>query len=289
MDFVLENENIKKVRINKRDVIDQIRVALWYSHIQHGLDAQLPSQIARIIEPDKIRVVDGCVTDNDRKWRNYKNGLNVPHPKLIDKAEAAVQGSSFIINHVLWQAMKNSINLDLFLKDSIGKLSWEVQRILYKSNKYDCDKTLVENLSSKKLIQLERLASLDVLAALVIFLRLSIVESKGIIDISRAIYRTLLIICMKKPYLHFSEGLIVLMNSHVFSVADSKESILGDSFKEDFLMDLQILRTQFSQTDNGKLTDKTWKEDVIASSDFLEKVRFHNLFEESHIMTVEAI
>ncbi|WP_228199613.1 hypothetical protein [Acinetobacter sp. WCHAc010052] len=285
----MKNENIKKVRINKRDVIDQLRVALWYSHIQHGLDAQLPSQIARIIEPDKIRVLDGCVTDNDRKWRNYKNGLNVPHPKLIDKAEAVVPGSIFIINHVLWQAMKNSINLDLLLKDGIGKLSWEVQRILYKSNKYNCDSKLIENLSSKKLIQLERLASLDALAALVIFLRLSIVESKGIIDISRAIYRTLLIICMKKPYSHFSEGLIVLMNSHVFSVADSKESILGDSFKEDFLMDLQILSTQFSQTDNGKLTDKTWKEDVMASSDFLEKVRFHNLFEESHIMTVEAI
>ena len=86
MGRVLKNENIRKVRVNKRDAIDQIRVALWYSHIQHRLDEYLPSQIARIIEPDKIRVVDGCVTDNDRKWRNYKNGLNVPHPKLIDKA-----------------------------------------------------------------------------------------------------------------------------------------------------------------------------------------------------------
>ena len=86
MGCVLQNENIRKVRINKRDVVDQIRVALWYSHIEHGLHVHLPSHIARIVEPDKIRVVDGCVTDNDRKWRNYKNGLNVPHPKLIDKA-----------------------------------------------------------------------------------------------------------------------------------------------------------------------------------------------------------
>lgn len=289
MDYVLKNENIKKVRINKRDVIDQIRVALWYSHIQHGLDAQLPSQIARIIEPDKIRVVDGCVTDNDRKWRNYKNGLNVPHPKLIDKAEAAVQGSSFIINHVLWQAMKNSINLDLLLKDSIGKLSWEVQRILYKPNKYDCDRKLAENLSPKKLIQLERLASLDALAALVIFYRMGVEGTSSIVDISRAIYRTLLIVCSQKPYSHFSESLILLMNSQVFSLADSKQSILGDSFKDDFLMDLQILRSQFSKMNNEKLVGNTLKEDIRASSDFLEKVRFHNLVEEATIMTVDAI
>lgn len=289
MGYVLKNENIGKVRINKRDVIDKIRIALWYSHLQHGFDAQLPSEIAKMIEPDKIRVVNGCVTDNDRKWRNYKNGLNVPHPKLIDKAEAAVQGSSLIINHVLWQAMKNSVNLDLLLKDGIGKLSWEVQRILYKPSKYNCDRKLVESLSSKKLMQLERLASLDALAALVIFYRMGVEDTSSIVDISRAIYRTLLIICMKKPYLHFSESLILLMHSQVFSLADSKQSILGDSFKDDFLRDLQILRSQFSMIDNEKLADHTWKEDVKASSDFLEKVMFHNLFEESTIMTVEAI
>lgn len=289
MGYILQNENIGKVRINKRDVIDQIRIALWYSHLQHGSNAQLPSEIAKMIEPDKIRVVNGCVTDNDRKWRNYKNGLNVPHPKLIDKAEAVVQGSSLIINHVLWRAMKNSINLDLLLKDGIGKLSWEVQRILYKPSKYNCDRKLVESLSSKKLMQLERLASLDALAALVIFYRMGVEDTSSIVDISRAIYRTLLIICMKKPYLHFSESLILLMHSQVFSLVDPKESILGDSFKEDFLMDLQILMTQFSKMESEKLVTNTWKKDVRISSDFLEKVRFHNLFKESTIMTVGAI
>ena len=262
MGRVLKNENIRKVRVNKRDAIDQIRVALWYSHIQHRLDEYLPSQIARIIEPDKIRVVDGCVTDNDRKWRNYKNGLNVPHPKLIDKAEEVVQGSSLIINHVLWQALRDAVDIDLLLQESIGKLSWEVQRILYKSNKHDCDRKLVEHLSPKKLMQLERLASLDALAALVIFLRLGVLKSKGIVDISRAIYRTLLIICMKKPYSHFSESLILVMYAQVFSLADSKQSILGDSFKDDFLRDLQILMSQFSKMDSEKLVTNTWKKDV---------------------------
>ena len=289
MDFFLKNENIRKPRINKRDEIDQLRVVLWYSFIKQCLATNTPSEVARIIEPHKIRVVDGCTTDNDKKWRNYKNGSNVPNPKLIDKAEAIVQGSSLIINHVLWQAMKNSINLDLLLKDSIGKLSWEVQRILYKPNKYDCDRKLAENLSPKKLIQLERLASLDALAALVIFYRMGVEDTSSIVEISRAIYRTLLIICMKKPYSHFSESLILLMHSQVFSLVDPEESILGDSFKEDFLMDLQILRTQFSKMDSEKLVTNTWKKDVRISSDFLEKVRFHNLFKESTIMTVDAI
>jgi len=75
----------------------------------------------------------------------------------------------------------------------------------------------------------------------------------------------------------------------VFSLADSKQSILGDSFKDDFLRDLQILMSQFSKMDSEKLVTNTWKKDVRISSDFLEKVRFHNLFKESTIMTVDAI
>ena len=94
---------------------------------------------------------------------------------------------------------------------------------------------------------------------------------------------------MKKPYLHFSESLILLMHSQVFSLVGHKESILGDSFKEDFLIDLQILMTQFSKMESKKLVTNAWKKDVRISSDFLEKVRFHNLFKESTIMTVDAI
>ena len=122
-----------------------------------------------------------------------------------------------------------------------------------------------------------------------IYLRVGVVEGKSVLDISRAIYRTLLIVCSKYPYFYHSESFILLMKSCVFSLVESKDSILGESFKEDFLMDLQILRSQFSKMENGKLADYTWKEDVRVSSDFLEKVRFHNLFKESTIMTVGAI
>lgn len=271
------------------DDIDMLRVGLWYTFIKYHLSVNSNYQISRIIEPDNFRINDHRKIYCDKKWRNYQKGLNVPNSKLVEQVESIITGSSSIINHLLWQVLRDSADIDLLIQQSIGKLSWEVQRILYKPNKYNCDRTLVESLSSKKLIQLERLASLDALAALVIFYRMGAEDTSSTVDISRAIYRTLLILCMKKPYLHFSESLILLMHSQVFSLVGQKESILGDSFKEDFLMDLQILRTQFSKMDNEKSADNTWKEDVRVSSDFLEKVRFHNLFEESTIMTVEAI
>lgn len=287
----MKNENFEKsrTRINSMDDIDVFRVVLWYSFIRYRLSANSNYQISRIVEPNNFRVNDHRIIYCDKKWRNYQNGLNVPNSKLLERVESIVEGSSLIINHVLWQALRDAVDIDLLLQESIGKLSWEVQRILYKSNKHDCDRKLVEHLSPKKLMQLERLASLDALAALVIFLRLGVLKSKGIVDISRAIYRTLLIICMKKPYSHFSESLILVMYAQVFSLADSKQSILGDTFKDDFLRDLQILRSQFSMIDNEKLVTNTWKKDVRISSDFLEKVRFHNLFKESTIMTVGAI
>jgi hypothetical protein len=93
---------------------------------------------------------------------------------LIGQAESHVQGSSMLLKHTLWQVMNNSISMDSLLSDELRNLSWEVQRILYKANKYDCGSALVTHLSKRKLRQLECLAGLDALAAQIIFFKLAI-------------------------------------------------------------------------------------------------------------------
>lgn len=280
----MKNGNLEKTRINKRDDIDVQRVILWYSYLRDHLEAKNPSQIARIIEPHKIRVVEGYIIDNDKKWRNYKNGLNVPNPKLIDQTESVVQGSSLMINHVLWQVMKSSTGIDLLLQECIGKLSWEVQRILYQSNKYSSCNKLVPNLSKRKLKQLEHLAGLDALAAQIIFLRVSIIQNENVLDICRSIYRTLLIICIEIPFFYHCESLILLMNRNIFSLVDSRDSILGEGFEYNFSKNVKILLNLFLAMEDRALVGITRKERVKALSDLLHNAKVLNFFDESNFL-----
>lgn len=275
---------MEKTRINKRDDIDVQRVILWYSYLRHHLVAKNPSQIARIIEPHKIRVVEGYIIDNDKKWRNYKKGLNVPNPKLIDQAESVVQGSSLIINHVLWQAMKSSTGIEL-LQECIKKLSWEVQRILYQSNKYSGCNKLVPNLSKRKLKQLEHLAGLDALAAQIIFLRISIIKNENVLDICRSIYRTLLIICIEIPFFYYRESLIALMNRNIFSLVDSRNSILDKGFEYNFSENVKKLLELFLAMEDRVLVGITRKQRIKALSDLLHNIKILDFFEEFNFLT----
>lgn len=280
----MKNENLEKTRINKRDDIDVQRVMLWYSYLIHDLNLNTPSQIAREIEPHKIRVVDGYITDNDKKWRNYKNGLNVPNPKLIDQTESIVQGSSLMINHVLWQVMKSSTNIDLLMKECIGKLSWEVQQILYQSNKYSSGNKLISNLSKRKLKQLEHIAGLDALAAQIIFLRANIVQNENVLDICRSIYRTLLIICIEIPFFYHCKSLISLMNRNIFSLVDSSSSILGEGFEYNFSENVKKLLNLFLAMEDRALVGITRKERTKALSDLLHNAKVLDFFYESKFL-----
>ncbi|OAL76232.1 hypothetical protein AY606_13025 [Acinetobacter sp. SFB] len=272
---------MEKTRINKRDDIDVQRVVLWYSYIEHCLRKTVPSEIARVIEPHKIRVHEGYIIDNDRKWRNYKKGLNVPNPKLIEKAESIVPGSSMMINHILWQTMRDSMPIDVLLQERVGRLSWKVQRLLYVHNKYDESKKLVSSLSKKKLMQLERLAGLDALAAQIIFLRVGIVQNENVLNIFRSIYRTLLIICTEIPFFYHCESLIVLMNSYVFSLIEPRSAIL-DKRVEDFTRNVKTLINLLLAMEDAGLVGFTRKEGIRLLSDFLSDSKVLNLFGESN-------
>ncbi|WP_336172097.1 hypothetical protein, partial [Acinetobacter ursingii] len=212
---------MKNTKMEKRSELDIVRVSLWYWYIRVNLSKNSDYQIEKVIEPNAFNKNKHGDAYHNNKWRGYRLGKHTPSPILIGQAESHVQGSSMLLKHTLWQVMNNSISIESLLSDELRNLSWEVQRILYKANKYDYGSALVTHLSKRKLRQLECLAGLDALAAQIIFFKLAVQREEDTSALSQSIYRTLLIICTELPFFNYREHFISLVNWNVFSLVSS--------------------------------------------------------------------
>lgn len=275
--------------MEKRSELDIVRVSLWYWYIRVNLSKNSDYQIEKVIEPDAFNKNKHGDAYHNNKWRGYRLGKHTPSPILIGQAESYVKGSSMLLKHTLWQVMNNSISIDSLLSDELRNLSWEVQRILYKANKYDCDSLLVTNLSKRKLRQLECLAGLDALAAQIIFFKLAVKREEDTSALSQSIYRTLLIMCTELPFFNYRAHFISLINSNVFSLVSSTEKVLGKNFVDSFSKNVKILiNLLLSMEDTGKV-GITRKESIRALSNLLHETQVLNLLEGGNLLTIDAI
>lgn len=275
--------------MEKRSELDIVRVSLWYWYIRVNLSKKSDYQIEKVIEPDAFNKNKYGDAYHNNKWRGYRLGKHTPSPILIGQAESHVEGSSMLLKHTLWQVMNNSISIDSLLSVELRNLSWEVQRILYKANKYDCGSLLVTNLSKRKLRQLECLAGLDALAAQIIFFKLAVKSEEDTSALSQSIYRTLLIICTELPFFNYRAHFISLINSNVFSLVSSTENVLGKNFVDSFSKNVRILiNLLLSMEDTGKV-GITRKESIRALSNLLHETQVLNILEGDNLLTIDVI
>lgn len=280
---------MKNTQMEKRSELDIVRVSLWYWYIRVNLSKNSDYQIEKVIEPDAFNKNKHGDAYHNNKWRGYRLGKHTPSPILISQAESHVQGSSMLLKHTLWQVMNNSISIESLLSDELRNLSWEVQRILYKANKYDCGSTLVTHLSKRKLRQLECLAGLDALAAQIIFFKLAVQREEDTSALSQSIYRTLLIICTELPFFNYREHFISLVNWNVFSLVSSTKEVWGKSTVYNFSKNVKILiNLLLAMEDKGKV-GITRKESVRALSNLLHETRVLNLLDVTNVLKKDAM
>ncbi|AWV87254.1 hypothetical protein [Acinetobacter radioresistens] len=280
---------MQKAKIKRRDHIDAVRVALWYSYIRENLSKNSDYQIERIIEPEAFGKNEYGDAYHNNKWRGYRVGKHTPNQKLINAAESHVFGSCKVINNILWQVIRGHKEIDWLIKHGISQLSWAVQRILYKPNKYDASLELIPDLSRKELIRLERLAGLDALAAQVIFFKLAAHRDGNTFAISQSIYRTLLIICTEIPFFYYREHLISLVNFYVFSSVSSTKEIFGENFEDSFSKNVKILLDLLLAMEDKMIVGITRKERVRVLSDLLHETRVLSLLDGGYFLTLDAL
>lgn len=231
----------KRSKKLRRDWIDVIRTTIWYAYIESNFSHATTYQIEKIIEPEAF-VKDKKYFYHHNKWAKYKLGKHTPEIELINKANQHVKGTAKIINHVLWEAIRGRKSMKLFMHDGINQLSWDVQRIIFKSVNDQMELISVLQIR-KELRRIERLASLDALAALIIFLRIADDQNQREIALSigQSIYRILLVMCVFLPLANFRYGLAFLMYLYVFPLCQSEMRQYDSKDVDDFFDKCKML------------------------------------------------
>lgn len=215
---------IEKIESTKRrDQIDTLRTTIWYSYIEMNFTNSTNYKIEKLIEPESFRKSEAGNYFHSNKWTKYKIGKHTPGNKLINKANQHVKGTAKIINHIVWEAIRGRKSLKWFMEDGVNQLSWDVQRIIFKT--INDQNELISVLHIRKdLRRLERLANLDALAALIFFLRIADDQNqrKIALSIGHSIYRILLVMCVFLPLAKFRYELAFLIYLYVFSLCQSE-------------------------------------------------------------------
>jgi hypothetical protein len=206
-----------KTRI-RRDWLDVIRTTIWYAYIKRKFLNSTNHEIAKFIEPDVFGKDEAKDINNYIRWAKYRRGKHTPGKELINQADQHVKGSARIINHVVWEVIRGRKPLKWFIEDGANELSWDIRKILFKSVNDQNELISVLHIR-KELTRIERLANLDALAALIIFLRIANEQNQREIALSigRSIYRILLVMCVFLPLANFRYELGFIIYLYVFS------------------------------------------------------------------------
>lgn len=249
--------NAKKIKTRiRRDWIDAFRTVIWYTYIERHFFNSKNYEIAKLIEPEVFGIDEEKDINNQIRWAKYKRGIHTPGQELINKANGHVEGTANIINNVLWEAIRGRKSLKWFMSDGVNQLSWDVQRIIFKSVSGQNELISVLDIT-KGLRRIERLANLDALATLIIFFRIAVDQNQKEIAlrIGRSIYRTLLVLCVFPPLANFSYGLAFLMYLYVFPLCQSEVRKFDSTDVDDFFDKFQKLNTILLAAEDRDIID----------------------------------
>lgn len=272
----------------RRDDIDIVRVKLWYEEVRYRLSLKTSYQVEKAIEPMAFGKNEYGDPYHNNKWSGYAAGRHTPNKRLVELVEQQLRGTSEVLNNIFWEAIRGHKGVDWLIKEGVRYLPWEVQRILYKYNKDGLSNELFSFLYTKELLRLERLAGLDSLAALIIFLRIA--DSKNYrtaaLDIGCSIYRVLLIVCTFPYYREHNAELLQLMKRYVFPLSHDGNKCVAVENDEGFSLEVKYLNNALLELEHereGHLTQKqkirVMLDIIYGSESFIHKLIFIIPFE----------
>jgi hypothetical protein len=190
-----------------------------------ALNAKSALSVQRQINPESIQKDGEKEISHSSKWAEYRRGLHPPRLKVLEKAEAKVEGSILAFNHPLWTILKS----DDFLKRKVSlikSLDPALQPILF-----DIHGKLIQNSNRHFLGKLERRASLDSLAALTILLKINLAEGKSEIawEYAHSIAKVLILISKELDGYGVGEKILEFYCRHIFSNIRLNDKAFFDS------------------------------------------------------------
>ncbi|GAD64889.1 hypothetical protein [Aquipseudomonas alcaligenes] len=246
----------------KRDQADVLRVRYWYEGLRQRTGLATAYKLEQHFEPESFRKRDG-ITSNRCKWQRYAAGRHTPQAKLAARIDARVPGSLQELQHPLWAILKHQPSRTTLSEAFLQRLKPDVQAVLFEpvgGIEVYWQRARVSVVLMRKL---ERIASLDALAALTWLLREAIAlgNRKNTERLAHSIYTVLLIMGIEWQNRELAEPLLKLFAYRILPLGSPPHRRFCMSGR-DMLECSAALNLIVYQTTEGKRRGLTWLQRV---------------------------
>lgn len=230
IDGQIENAAKFKVRLRqslasangpRRDELYVLSTALWVELVRRLSECSTYYEMESVFEPDAFG--KNAVGDryHHNKWSKYAVGLSRPVNALVVEVERRLPGCARVLYHPLWEILRQGFGSNRSQRESwLSRISPDVQRIVVKNDIMTFSiNSNNDSTTRPKLEMLERRAGIDSLACLSLLL-VQANDSQRTGDalrIAEALYRVLLITCMRPPYSMLENELFDCFKRRLFS------------------------------------------------------------------------
>jgi len=246
----------------KRDQAEVLRVRYWYEGLRQRTGLATAYKLEQHFEPESFRKQDG-ITSNRCKWQRYAAGRHTPQANLAARVDARVPGSLQELQHPLWAILKHQPSRTTLSEAFLQSLKPDVQAVLFEpvgGIEVYWQRARVTVVLMRKL---ERIASLDALAALTWLLREAIAQNsrKNAERLANSVYTVLLIMGIEWQNRALAEPLLKLFAQRILPLGSPPHRRFCMSGR-DMLECSAALNLIVYQTTEGKRRGLTWLQRV---------------------------
>ncbi len=245
-----------------RDDAEVLRVRFWYEGIRQRTGLNSAYSLEQHFEPEsfRVRIKDGAPSHRC-KWQGYKVGQHTPQSRLVERVNTHLPGSLQEIYHPLWDILKKKPDSSALSEALLKRLKPDVQAVLYaplNGNQVFLQRAKVTRVL---LAKLERIASLDSLAALIWLLYEALDQNnrKRLTDIVTSIYAVLLMIGIWWQERHLSGPMMNLFVGRILALYTPQYLRFFMSTQE-IIKASTVLNLIVFHTKSGKSDNISWRQ-----------------------------
>ncbi|NMM14159.1 MAG: hypothetical protein HHJ17_11560 [Rhodoferax sp.] len=170
--FTFASDTRNYARGKQRHFVDAFRTVCWFHHLRLAVGATATYQMDLLLEPPPAQGLKR-LDDRKNKWRGYRLGRHTPSSALVSEIEARHPGGQQLLNLPLWQIMRLDVPIESSV-ELLGKMAPEVYASVFHSASVLGGRGIrTPERGDIQCRHLERLASMDSLAGLILLMRLA--------------------------------------------------------------------------------------------------------------------
>lgn len=236
-------EFLKQKSEGKRNEIEFLRSALWFSEVKRRLNVPTTYKVGKKLEPNAFGNDSKGNQYHSNLYSKYRLGKNTPNKHRVELAESFCPGTSGLINHILWEVLDTTDGINQHAKNWLRTLSPDVQTVIFKINPSNLSPEYQRRkVGLRELKMIRRRSGIDALACLTIFLKEAheAGRSKDALQYGVFLYDTLLTLCVTSSLSDFMKPLIDIYERRIFSLI-SHEGLKLDISVENFVNHISTL------------------------------------------------